>query len=135
MRDLIAGVAVALAAGLMGGAAMRPDLNTGGDLPAPQLFTRAEAAQSDMALAAYQGRAPDYVYGTDFKRQTVSYASVSPIHEEAYVPPEPARSASDAADDAVLHAGAGDAPSPVSIPSIDGGQPYAAAPTAETEVG
>jgi hypothetical protein len=66
MRDLIAGVVVALAAGLMGGAAMKPDLNMG-DLPAPQLFTTAQVDQPDAMLVAYPGKAPDYVYGTDFQ--------------------------------------------------------------------
>lgn len=134
MRDLLAGVAVALAAGLMGGAAMRPDLNTG-ELPAPQLFTTAQVDQPDTTLVAYPGKAPDYVYGTDWKRQTMAYASAPPIHEETRLPPEAAPSAYDASDDAVLHAGADDAPSPASYPSVDGGQPYAATPAPETEVG
>jgi hypothetical protein len=134
MRDLIAGVVVALAAGLMGGAAMKPDLNMG-DLPAPQLFTTAQVDQPDAMLVAYPGKAPDYIYGTDFKRQTVAYASARPIHEEAYLPPESAHSAYDAADDAVLKAGAGDAPAPVSYTSANSDEPAPAASLADAEVG
>lgn len=96
MRELLAGMAVATAAGLLMGAAMRPDLYEG-ELLAPQLFSVAPADHSipDAAPpAAYVGPVPDYVYGTDWKRRTEEAVEPLPVELADVVvndaPPPPA---------------------------------------------
>lgn len=69
LKTLFGGVAVAAAAGLMMGAAMHPDLDEG-QMKAPQILLagggpRADVPASDAGVAAYRGRIPDHVIGTD----------------------------------------------------------------------
>lgn len=69
LKTLLAGVAVAAAAGLMMGAAMHPDLEEG-KMTAPQILLagggpRSDGPAFDAGVAAYRGRIPDHVIGTD----------------------------------------------------------------------
>ena len=88
VRNLLAGLAVAAVAGLMMGSAMRPDLQLGDRPEGPQIFTGETAERSTgpfddgAAFASYRGKAPDYVYGTDWKRQANIVVSAEP---EAYI--------------------------------------------------
>jgi hypothetical protein len=85
VKMLCAGAVVALAAGLLAGAAMKPDL-AGDDQPAgPQSLAdpgpRAAAPLDDpVTYASYParyGRTPDYVQGTDWKKMTAPAAEPS----------------------------------------------------------
>jgi len=93
---------MALAAGLLMGAAMKPDLEADNRPAGPQVIAEGPAAGSTgpfddrtQAYAAYRGEIPDYVLGTDWKRQLdaplpVAYADAgsavdyyeSPLAEE-----------------------------------------------------
>lgn len=69
LKTLAVGVAVAAVSGLLMGAALYPDLDAEG-LKAPQLETpggghRSEIVDATAGVAAYAGRVPDYVIGTD----------------------------------------------------------------------
>ena len=72
------------------GFSMQPQLNIGDDRPmGPQQFTAWSAGRStgpfdpaDSTYASYQGNAPDYVIGTDWKRAT-SYAEPAAEPREA----------------------------------------------------
>jgi len=68
---------MALAAGLLMGAAMKPDLEADNRPAGPQVIAEGPAAGSTgpfddrtQAYAAYRGEIPDYVLGTDWKRAT-----------------------------------------------------------------
>ena len=74
MKTAYAGAVAALAAGLLSGAAMRPDL-TADDRPAgPQMFAEASPARptgpfdDSPSWARYGGKVPDYVFGTDARK-------------------------------------------------------------------
>lgn len=140
MRDLVAGIAVAAAAGLLMGAAMRPQLEIGDRPAGPQILTGEMAMRSSgpfddsAGFAAYRGKVPDYVYGTDWKKQM---APVAPIASS-----EPVETASmEVIEVPALPA----APRPyeaspaeaASYPSIDGGKVYSAqqAATDAVEIG
>lgn len=69
LKTFAVGVAVAAVAGLLMGTALYPDLDAEG-LKAPQLEAhgggqRTDVAAADTGVAAYAGRVPDYVIGTD----------------------------------------------------------------------
>ena len=77
MKALFSGIAMAASAGLLMGAAMKPNLR-GDDRPeGPQMFLGWSAARSTGpfddggAYAAYQGQTPDYVVGTDWTKRPV----------------------------------------------------------------
>lgn len=135
MKELVAGMTVAVAAGLLMGAAMRPDFSEGGDRPGPQLFATVSADHptgpfdDGAALASYTGKVPDYVYGTDWTKMDAAYAKAAPpLHEEPYVvdgPPAPSTEL------AVSTTSSDAAPPTVTYPSVDGGTVYAA----EADVG
>ncbi len=86
LKTLAVGVAVAAVSGLLMGGALHPDLDAEG-LKAPQLEApggghRTEVAAADAGVAAYDGRVPDYVIGTDTLNppqvQTLAAAEPSP---------------------------------------------------------
>lgn len=71
----LAGVGVALVAGVMLGGAMQPHLDEGDRPAGPQMFANWSGVRSTgpfdpgTTFASYAGKAPDYVMGTDWKRQ------------------------------------------------------------------
>ena len=72
LKRIGAGLAVAAAAGLLMGAAFRPDLDAH-DAAGPQMLMgdagpRKVVAVADPGLAAYAGHVPDYVIGSDWTR-------------------------------------------------------------------
>lgn len=75
LRSLYAGAAVACVSGLLMGAAMKPTLNVGDRPEGPQMFAGWSGARSTgpfddgATFAGYQGQVPDYVVGTDWKRE------------------------------------------------------------------
>ena len=84
-KTLYAGAGVALAAGLVLGAAMRPDLLTDERPAGPQILPDASAARSSgpfddsVSYAGFAGSLPDYVLGTDWRRaQAAVVAAVTP---------------------------------------------------------
>lgn len=84
MKILLAGAGVALVAGLLMGAAAKPDLN-GDDRPAgPQMLAgsggaRASGPFGDGATFANDGgQVPDYVLGTDWKKALAPPAIAEP---------------------------------------------------------
>lgn len=89
LKTLAVGVAVAAVSGLLMGAALYPDLDAEG-LKAPQLEAaggghRTELAAADAGVAAYAGRVPDYVIGTDALKppQDKTLAAEAPPPETA----------------------------------------------------
>jgi hypothetical protein len=83
VKTLYAGAVVALAAGLLAGAAMKPDLD-GDEQPAgaqtlADPAPRASGAFDDevtyASYPAYHGATPDYVLGTDWKKLTTPGAA------------------------------------------------------------
>lgn len=131
LKALFSGVGMAAVAGLLMGTAMRPDLNEGDRPEGPQILAGWSAARSTgpfddgMTLAYAQGQIPDYVVGTDWKRQ-IAWADTSETPVEA----RPAVSRDDVAPAAERHAALAtfDEPSreAVAYPSMAGGSAYEA---------
>lgn len=126
MKELFVGAAVAAVAGMLMGAVAKPDLNADDRPAGPQMLTRVSGpraagpfADDSASFAAYRGKLPDYVLGTDFAKATSIYPS-------AYVPPPMKVIAYDDApqpEPPVTHvAYADDPPAKPSFPSIDGGK-------------
>lgn len=94
MRTLYAGAGMALATGLLLGAAMKPDLGEGDGRPAgPQIFTGWSGARSTgpfddgLAFASYTQEIPEYVLGTDWRKLVEAPApeQIEPaVYEESY---------------------------------------------------
>lgn len=105
LKALFSGVGMAAVAGMLMGAAMRPDLNEGDRPEGPQILAGWSAARSTgpfddgMTLAYAQGQIPDYVVGTDWKKQ-IAWADTS----EAPVDARPVMDREDAAPAAQQHA-------------------------------
>jgi hypothetical protein len=97
VKTAYAGAVAALAAGLLSGAAMRPDL-TADDRPAgPQIFAEASPARptgpfdDSPTWARYGGKVPDYVLGTDYVKlagQAAALPAATPI-QVSYAGPPP----------------------------------------------
>jgi hypothetical protein len=137
VKTLFAGAGLALTAGLLLGAAMKPDL-AGDDRPAgPQIFAGWSGARSTgpfddgVSLARYAGQVPDYVLGTDWRKLASAQAPAaaeppaarSP-QEDPPLPPEPAEPPLRASD--LTPAVYGAAPAErVLYPSLDGAAAYA----------
>jgi hypothetical protein len=135
----LSGAACALVAGLLAGGAMQPHLDDGDRPSGPQMFADWAGARStgpfdsSTTFVSYQGKMPDYVLGTDWKRSMTwsdERAAVSPpreiVRDEA--PPPPMESAS------LTRAAYEEPPAPAhAYPSLYGGQAPAPAdePTAE----
>lgn len=135
MKALLIGAGVALTAGFMMGAAMKPDLLADQRPEGPQIFTTWAGESTGpfdpgASFVAYRGKVPDYVLGTD-----LTQPKLPAVVTEA--PPEPQEIADlepiPQADDVTYEAPAPQTPqsnNPVVIyPSMGGG--VVAAPTAE----
>lgn len=140
---LYAGAGIALAAGLLMGAAMKPDLGWDDRPVGPQIVAGTDGARasgpfddgSAVSFAAYNGRVPDYVIGSDAKRAAAQFMVASAPREAA----EPHRARLDDEADPAFEATRADnedGPSPrVSYPSIDGGAPSDAVLSAAPDQG
>jgi hypothetical protein len=129
VKELFAGAAIAAVAGMLMGAAAKPDLNADDRPAGPQMLASVAGARNagpfaddSASFAAYHGKLPDYVLGTDFARATSIYPSAyapPPMKVVAYHDdPEP--------ETPVTHVAYADDPAAKpSFPSIDGGKPDA----------
>jgi hypothetical protein len=98
----LSGAVGALVAGLLLGSAMQPHLYDGDRPSGPQMFADWAGARSTgpfdpgTSFVSYQGKTPDYVMGTDWKKRTAwpdDRAMVAASREAApedAPPPEPA---------------------------------------------
>ncbi len=74
LKVFLPGAAAALAIGLLLGGAMQPHLDADDRPAGPQIVAASSGERSSdpvdagLALAAYHGRVPDYVLGTDWKK-------------------------------------------------------------------
>lgn len=127
MKLFLSGAALSLAAGALLGGAMRPNLDARDARPAgPQMVAGWESGQSTgpfdpgVTLAAYSGQLPDYVLGTDWKRES----------EPVAVSAHEAKGSDDNADDTAtdLRETADDAtPKTPTSGALDGASPAAPA--------
>jgi hypothetical protein len=133
VKVLLSGAAAAAITGILLGGAMQPHLDAADGRPAgPQMFANWSGARSTgpfdpgTTFASYQGRVPDYVMGTDWKKAMAGpdeRAAVSqPSRDVARGDDPPAE-----APIVVARAAYGDPP-PVAhaYPSLGGGQPSTA---------
>ena len=102
LRMLYQGLAVACVAGLLAGAAMKPQLREVAGPDGPQMLSGVSGDRtyrdgySDGGLAAWTGPPPDYVIGTDWLQppvtpDVVAYASPDGLDlAETYADPPPA---------------------------------------------
>jgi hypothetical protein len=137
MKALLAGAAVAAAAGVMMGSAMHPSLVTDDRPEGPQIFAQDGGStgpfDSGKALASYGDRVPDYVLGTDAKK-AMTGPDIQPViaDDTREIVPQVADDATspDATPEQhpALTRAAYAEPAPITVvyPSIDGGQAYAA---------
>jgi hypothetical protein len=129
VRVLLGGAAVSLAVGLMLGGAMQPHLYEGDRPSGPQMFADWAGARSTgpfdsgTTFVNDQGKIPDYVLGTDWKKSMAwpgERAAVSSPREVVYddpppAPEEPVTLTRAAYEDAPL--------APHAYPSMTGGHP------------
>lgn len=135
----LSGAACALAAGLLLGGAMQPHLYDGDRPSGPQMFADWAGKRSTgpfdpgTTFVSYQGRMPDYILGTDWKKSMTLYderAAVSPprdvVRED---PPEPPMQTASLTSASLTRAAYEEpAPAPHTYPSLSGGRtPTAAA--------
>ncbi|MDB5419281.1 MAG: hypothetical protein JWP50_2700 [Phenylobacterium sp.] len=126
MKTQLAGAGVALVAGLLMGAAAKPDLNSTDRPEGPQMLAgwggaRGAGPFGDGAtFANYSGQVPDYVLGTDWKKALIPQPVV------AEPSPPAARLAQNdepLPDLSLTQATYDEAPrAPPSYPSVQGGQ-------------
>lgn len=122
MNTILTGAAVALAAGLLMGAAIKPDLQADDRPEGPQVIvgwggTRATGPFDDGAsFASYHGQTPDYVLGTDWKKSLAPPPEGAPIQTAAVddPPSEPAAFTRATYDDPDRE--------PATFPSLEGGK-------------
>jgi hypothetical protein len=130
---------MALAAGLLMGGAMRPQLAFGERPSGPQIFTGAPGhrasgpGEDGSSFASYSGQLPSYVMGTDSERPVVAAAAEPPLEfaeaatDSGYyastIDDDPPKSRIDAPELTPVGYGAGD--EHLAIPSLDGGTAYA----------
>ena len=140
MKVLLSGAAAAAIAGVLLGGAMQPHLDAADGRPAgPQMFANWSGVRSTgpfdpgTTFASYQGRVPDYVMGTDWKKAMTwpdERAAVSaPSREVAQGDDPPAQ-----APVVLARAAYEDLP-PIAhgYPSLGGGEPSTAGPPSEDE--
>ena len=130
MNAVYAGAGIAAAAGLLMGAAMKPDLGLDDRPAGPQIVAGTDRGRASgpfddgLTYAAGRGgKIPDYVYGTDWKR-----AAAAPLDADVSQPAaEPERSRGPDEDAAPVQLTRADYDEPkrprVIYPSIDGGAP------------
>ncbi|MET0274777.1 MAG: hypothetical protein ABW360_17460 [Phenylobacterium sp.] len=136
LKKLLTGAAAAAIMGLMLGGTMQPDLDISDRPEGPQMFATGGGARSTgpfddgASFAGYQGQVPDYVVGTDWKKQVAwndAPIAAEPAPRE-YAASEPARVTYTPAVYAEPQR------EPASYPSVAGGSDYtavkAAAPAA-----
>ncbi|HEX3699280.1 MAG TPA: hypothetical protein VHV27_01265 [Phenylobacterium sp.] len=127
LRTALSGAVIAAVAGLLLGAAAKPDL-AADDRPAgPQMLSPVGGERSagpfaddvGVGFASYRGKLPDYVIGTDTTKAMSIYPSAdAPPPMKVAIeddPPPPELPATPVADD-------DPAPPAPSYPSIDGGR-------------
>jgi len=112
VKALYPGAGLALTAGLLLGAAMKPELVTDDRPEGPQMFAGWSGARSTgpfddsgPSYAAYRGQLPDYVLGTDWKKMAEATAILTEPPMPKIAPP-----AETAADAEAYAAPAADAP-------------------------
>lgn len=139
MKVLLSGAAAAAITGVLLGGAMQPHLDDGDGRPAgPQMFANWSGVRSTgpfdpgTTFASYQGRVPDYVMGTDWKK-----AMAWPDERAAVSAPsrDVAQGDDPPAEAPIVLARAYEEPAPVghAYPSLSGGEPSTAEPPSEDE--
>jgi hypothetical protein len=130
VKSLFSGIGLAALAGMLMGAAMKPQLDLDDRPAGPQVFAGWSATRSTgpfddgPTFAAYGGEIPDYVLGTDMRRAVARDQAEPPPEEEApmvvaaaaVIEVEPVRSENPME--------ASPAPEPVTYPSLAGGVAY-----------
>ena len=135
MKDLLAGAGIAAVAGLLMGAAAKPDLGWDDRPAGPQIVAAGGGGRSTgpfddgAAFANYKGQLPDYVLGSDWKKSLtlpVLTADASPAapadlraSREAPANLSPSSPVTRASYEEPPH------PAPV-YPSMQGGEPHGA---------
>jgi len=113
VKTAYAGAGLALMAGLLMGAAMKPELGADDRPAGPQIVAGSAGARAagpfeDDAptFAAYSGKIPDYVLGSDWTRLAAAPAVAPPARGEveAPAPTEDAEAPAPLAHDAEFHA-------------------------------
>jgi hypothetical protein len=132
LKSIFSGSAMAVAAGLMAGGLMYPELIGPGDVGGPQLQAGSSGARTayyggSANWAPYSGEVPDYVIGTDWRKPT-EYADYNGDEE---IPPEEETvvyTAAAVGETTEVTARTWEEPAsePVSFPSTAGGVPYGA---------
>jgi hypothetical protein len=135
---MYSGAGLALVAGLLMGAAMKPNLGWDDRPVGPQIFTGWSGVRStgpfdqDLAFAAYSTTIPDYVIGTDWAKLVAQPATFAYDLAEAAAEPD------DSVFDVAAYEGRPTtvvyeepAREPVSYPSVDGGRTYGQEPRYE----
>jgi hypothetical protein len=93
MKIPLSGAGLALATGLLLGGAMQPQLYDGDRPSGPQMFANWAGARSTgpfdpgTSFASYQGQTPDYVMGTDWKKQMTSPEEPAAVSTPRREPP------------------------------------------------
>jgi hypothetical protein len=140
VKVLLSGAAVAAITGVLLGGAMQPHLDAADGRPAgPQMFANWSGVRSTgpfdpgTTFASYQGRVPDYVMGTDWKKAVAwpdERAAVSESSGEAAQGDTPLAEAP-----VVLARAAYEDLPPVgrAYPSLGGGEPSTPAPPSADE--
>lgn len=132
MNGFYAGAGLAAAAGLLMGAAMKPDLGLDDRAAGPQMVEpyagMARSGPFDDGgaayLAAYKGKVPDYVLGTDWNRTMTWTEPKVALPEPPKLRDDPPADMDDGAQPVeVTRADYADDQRAVSYPSVDGGQP------------
>ena len=133
LKTLLQGVAVLAAVGLLMGAVAHPNLRGADDTEGPQMLMagggeRGVQMVSDPGAAAYGGRVPEYVLGTDWTRprgDQTAWAESVPNPQESTGPAVVFAADDDPAQVQVSHATWRDeAREPPLYPSARGGVPY-----------
>lgn len=134
MKSLFSGIGLAALAGMLMGAAMKPQLDLNDRPAGPQVFAGWSATRSTgpfddgPTFAAYGGEIPDYVLGTDMQRAVAwDHAEPPPVDDvpvvlaaAAVIEAEPVGPA--ASTDATT--APEPEPEPVTYPSLAGGVVY-----------
>lgn len=126
----LSGAAFALTAGVLLGGTMRPSLNIEDGRPAgPQMFAAWDGHSTgpfdpgapEATLAAYHGKTPDYVMGTDWKKALAPPRDTAATSPPADPPAEPAAAPAPALTPVVY-----EAPPPPTrdYPSMGGAHPW-----------
>ena len=130
---ILCGAALAAVMGIMLGGSMRPQLIFDGRPMGPQMFANGGGPRStgpfDLrdAYAAYGGKLPTYVTGTDYAQ--AAYVEEAPVAEETPIAEEPRQVAHNDAQGStpitLARAAYAEPPAPIIVyPSVTGGTAY-----------